>query len=153
MLVTSVVVPALDTLLRVKYGWTLFKKDMWMARICIVVMIIGFLGTSVAPNTPTVLIAISFYSLAAGYEFILRSLLVQAAHSENIATVYTTMSVLETTGLLISGPTLAATFKLGLRWGGSWIGLPFVVAAVLVGTGGLLLYALKEEEQVDAEDE
>lgn len=145
----SVLVPALDYLLRNRYGWTLFKKDMWMARACIVAMVVGYLGVSVAPNSAILLTSLSISSFAAGYEFILRSLLGQAAYGHNVATVYTAMSVLETSSLLVSGPVLAATFRLGLQWGGPWLGIPFVVAALLVGFGGLILLAMKEVKKTD----
>lgn len=134
----SFVLPAVDYTLRTKYAWSMFSKDMWLARGCILAMVVGYLGIAAAPSSVILLAFVSISSLAAGYEFILRSLLGQASKGQNVATVYTTMSVLETTGLLTSGPLLAATFRRGLQWGGPWIGLPFVIASLLVGTGGLI---------------
>ncbi|TQV92256.1 hypothetical protein V2A60_004543 [Cordyceps javanica] len=136
---TSLVIPLLDRLLRLKWSWTLFEKDIFLAQLSLAIMVTGFFGIGIASTSAVMLAFLCWTSLSRGHEFIMRSLLAQAAGEANAAVVYTTNSVLETAGIAMAGPLLAAAFQKGLSWGGVWLGFPFFVASALVFVGSCLL--------------
>lgn len=40
------------------------------------------------------------------------------------------ISTLEAVGILIAGPLLAISFRIGMQGGGAWLGLPYIVAGL-----------------------
>jgi hypothetical protein len=56
-------------------------------------------------------------------------------------------------GQLIAGPLLAAFFTIGLRWGGAWLGLPFVFAGFLQILAGLIVFSVKDRSRLARYDE
>jgi hypothetical protein len=42
--------------------------------------------------------------------------------------MFTTLSVMDTTGTLLAGPLVAMTFKFGVRIGGLWHGMPYLLS-------------------------
>lgn len=146
---TSVIIPLLDRLLRLKWSWTLFEKDIFLAQLSLAIMVTGFFGIGLASTSAVMLVFVSWTSLSKGQEFIMRSLLAQAAGEANVGVVYTTVSVLETGGIAVVGPLLSAAFRQGLDWGGFWIGFPFFVAGVLVSIGSCLVWAASRTAKVD----
>ncbi|OAA77372.1 Major facilitator superfamily domain, general substrate transporter [Akanthomyces lecanii RCEF 1005] len=146
---TSLIIPLLDGLLRLKWSWTLFEKDIFLAQLSLAIMVTGFFGIGLASTSAVMLVFVSWTSLSKGQEFIMRSLLAQAAGEANVGVVYTTISVLETGGIAVVGPLLAAAFRQGLDWGGAWIGFPFFVAGILVFIGSSLVWAASRTAKVD----
>lgn len=63
---------------------------------------------------------------------------------------------MEIASALVATPVLAGLWALGLKWGGAWIGLPFIGLGVVVVVGGAGVWifgwlgldkgVLKEEE-------
>lgn len=58
------------------------------------------------------------------------------AEQEHLGALYGAIAVFTYCGILAGGPLLALTFSWGMRIGGMWMGLPFLVAA------GLFSFAL-----------
>ncbi|KAJ3496587.1 hypothetical protein NLG97_g2554 [Lecanicillium saksenae] len=153
MVTTSVFIPLLDRLLRQKWSWTLFEKDIFLAQLSLAIMTIGYFGIGSASTSAVMLAFLSFMSLSKGHEFIMRSLLAQAAGEANVGVVYTTNSVLETVGMAVAGPLMAAAFRRGLEWGGVMIGFPFFVASVVLFLGSCLVWIASRTAKVDLHHE
>lgn len=79
----------------------------------------------------------------------MRSLLAQVAGEANAGVVMTTMSMLETTGIVVAGPLLAAAFRQGLKLGGVFLGFPFFVATALLILGACFVVAAARTSKVD----
>lgn len=146
---TSLIVPFFDHLLRNRWSWTLFSKDMILAKSSLIFMVIGYSGIGLAATSGLLITFVAVASLSKGHEYIMRSLLAQSAGEANVAVVFTTMSVLESCGSIVSGPLLAASFRFGLRQGEFWIGFPFFMAALLVFTGLCLVSAASRTAKRD----
>jgi hypothetical protein len=62
----------------------------------------------------------------------MQSLITSLSQQNGIAKLYSTISVIETIGSMISHPVLAGALTTGIRLGGWSLGLPFFVCAVLL---------------------
>lgn len=150
--VTALLLPALDYFLRNKCHMSLIHKDMWLVRISILVMMVGALCVGLSPTVSLLIASLTIYGLGSGYEFAMRAMLAQVA-GDRVATVYTTMSFMESAGDLIASPSLAYVYQVGLRWGGGWIGLPFFTLAGLFGVAAAIVWLVRTRDFVKAEEE
>lgn len=82
-------------------------------------------------------------SLGGGYNVLIRSLLTSIVEANHVGTLYNTIAVTETVGLVIAGPLLSASFRRGLEMGGAWIGLPFIVAGGLFVTAIVVVFSIR----------
>lgn len=125
-------------------------KDLWLARASILVQVMGCLIIGLA-DTPAVLIpGVALQALGTGFHPLVRGIVTNllvarsrgddgdhngsSAASEGnqvVGLLYSVIAFIETTGTMVANPLLAAAFRVGLEWGGSWVGLPFLLAAVL----------------------
>jgi hypothetical protein len=87
-------------------------------------------------------IGLCFLSLGNGYPPLVRSLLASIVDKTHVNTMYTTISVFETMGSIIAGPLLAGAFRIGLKLGGAWIGLPFLAAGCLFGSAAVIVISI-----------
>ncbi|KAF2839659.1 major facilitator superfamily MFS-1, partial [Patellaria atrata CBS 101060] len=108
------------------------RKDLILSRASALIMALGFLTTASAPNVPLFLVACAIYNLGGGLMFLLRSLLTSLVEPHHVGRLYTTLGVIENVGLIVGAPLLAELFRIGVKWGGNWIGLPFLACAGLV---------------------
>ena len=73
---------------------------------------------------------------------------IRRADDEHASLVYLAVAFMRGTGQLIAGPLLAAFFTLGLRWGGAWLGLPFVFAGFLQILAGVIVCSVKDRSRL-----
>lgn len=139
---TAVVLPLVDVLLRKKLRISLAAKDMWLVRGSILIMLLGSICVGLSKSTVMFVLSLAVFGLGSGYEFAMRGLLAQIA-GDSIATVYTTMSLMETIGELIAGPMLARLYRVGLGWGGDWIGLPLFAIAGLFTVAAIIVWCIR----------
>lgn len=78
------------------------------------------------------------FNLGTVYNQVLKTLLVVVV-GENSVVLFSGLNILETIGNLASAPLVAQAFKLGLRLGGIWIGLPVMFGGVFAVVGLLML--------------
>lgn len=69
-------------------------------------------------------------ALGYGYTFVLRGLLTSLI-SRDIAMLYSMISFVEAAGSIVATPLLGVSFRIGLDYGGVWIGLPYLTAGLL----------------------
>lgn len=147
----AVVLPLIDVLLRKRMRLSLISKDMWLVRGSIFIMLLGSVGISLSTSKVTFVSSLAVFGLGSGYEFAMRALLAQIA-GDSVATVYTTMGFMEAIGELIAGPMLARLYRVGLGWGGDWIGLPFFAIAGLFTIAALIVWCIRLPDSPDTED-
>ncbi|KAF4511925.1 hypothetical protein G6O67_001122 [Ophiocordyceps sinensis] len=143
LLLVAVVLPLVSRLLLSRLGLSPLVKDLCLVKAGLSALIIGALGIGLAPNSSLLIASIMVYALGYGYSPAMRSLLTLVAGHDNIGTLFTAMSVLETAGTLLAGPLMAATFRLGLAWGEFWIGLPFVSVGAIMTCAAVIVFGIR----------
>ncbi|KAM3441646.1 hypothetical protein MY4824_001424 [Beauveria thailandica] len=129
-----VVLPALSWLMLRRDGVSALQKDLWLARGSGCVQVLGSFLTALAPTGPAFVAAIALYECNRGYMPSMVSVIVSVAERAGIAqqtTVYACVSTMSATGAMLAGPVVASAFRVGLQWGQSWYGLPFLAAGLL----------------------
>lgn len=126
----GLILPFATQVLLARFGLSPLLKDLWLARGGIVTLIIGAFCIGLANSSPLLVFGLIIYSLGYGYGPAVRGLVVTMAEGRQTGLLFTSMSLLESIGLLVAGPLLAATFKVGMGWGSVWIGLPFISAGL-----------------------
>jgi predicted membrane channel-forming protein YqfA (hemolysin III family) len=64
----------------------------------------------------------------------------------NLTSLYTAIAIMDTIGGIIAGPLLALTFNAGLKLGGQWIGLPFLIVSVFFLGVGCVIFMVQLPE-------
>ena len=111
-------------------------KDFQLARASCVIMFAGTLTIGLSGSSAVMILGAVLYVLGGGYNLLLRSLLASVVEPHHRGTLFNSFGILESLGIAISGPILAQAYRVGLGWGGVWVGLPFLVGS------GLFLFAL-----------
>ncbi|KAM7210972.1 MFS transporter [Rhypophila decipiens] len=118
------------------------RSDMFLIRTSSVFLTLGFLGIGLAPNLPLLVASLVINSLSWGLWSLLRSLstdLVREAHHVARLNSLIGIGIIDTVGLMVGSPALAAMFTKGMELGGPWRGLPFVVCGAAVAVLTLIL--------------
>ncbi|KGQ08184.1 hypothetical protein BBAD15_g6490 [Beauveria bassiana D1-5] len=129
-----VVLPALSWVMLRRETVSALQKDLWLARGSGCVQVLGSFLTALAPTGPAFVAAIALYECNRGYMPSMVSVIVSVAERAGTAqqtTVYACVSTMSATGAMLAGPVMASAFRIGLQWGQSWYGLPFVAAGLL----------------------
>ncbi|KAM3516752.1 hypothetical protein NHJ13051_009616 [Beauveria bassiana] len=118
-------------------------KDMWLSRGSILCLVVGTFGLGLAPTSANMILALTVYSLGSGYGATIRSLLTATVSPNHTGMLYSLMSLLENTGALVAGPLLAVTFRIGMGWGGVWVGLPFIAAGFMFSIAMVVVFSIQ----------
>ena len=86
---------------------------------------------SVASVPGLFVLSLVIQSLGFGFTPLCRALLNAVVEPHTVATLNTTISLVETLTGLIGGPVFGWLLGKGMEMGGSWLGLPFLVMTVL----------------------
>ncbi|KAM0240811.1 hypothetical protein ACHAP5_007846 [Fusarium lateritium] len=118
-------------------------QDVWIARACVVVLVIaycmaGFTDNQVMFVTAIILSAVNFCLNPA-----LRSLLLTMAHGVGAGAVLSAVEVLNAIAAVVSGPVMAAGFRLGMDWGGKWLGLHWFIAMLILLPGAMIVVFMR----------
>lgn len=141
MLLTVILPIASQTLAR-KTALSTQSRNLWLARISVLMSTFGSFTIGLSETEGFMYFGLGLFALGYGYPPLIRSLLASIIDKHHFNMMYTTMSVFETMGSVVAGPLLAASFRTGLEWGDTWIGLPFLVAGSLFGSAALAVSAM-----------
>lgn len=151
ILMMAVILPTITKMLKTKYRISGPPLDLKIIRGSAPFLTIGcfLLGWA---STPSLFItAIVIYTMGAGFRVTLESFLASTVRSDQLATLYVAISVIDTMGTFVASPLLAATFAKGLHMGGPWIGLPFIATSIIYLFCGVLTAFLSLNSPVQAE--
>jgi hypothetical protein len=118
-------------------------KDLYLARASGLCLIIGAFTIAFAINPALDGIGIVIMSLGGGCGLLIRSLLTSLVEPHHIGTLYTLIAVCETTGTMVAGPLLSTSFSWGLKLGGLWVGMPFMVVGCLYSIATLIVWTVR----------
>jgi hypothetical protein len=140
-LLLVLVLPVVNVQARRRFGPQ--RSDLWLGRISGTVFTLSFLGLGLAPKLPFLVSALVVDAFGWGWFSFLRSLATSLVESHHVARLNSFIGVLDTIGLMVGSPLLAALFTKGLEFGGPWLGLPFLFNACVVASITLLLLLVK----------
>jgi hypothetical protein len=123
-----VLVPLLSSFLIRRLHYSALEKDLTVARVAAVSGMIGYFLIFIAPNPVPLNIGCLFVSLSMPFVIAIISVATSFTSAEHVATLYTAMSVSQSIGIIIAGPTFAKLYGAGMQLGLEWSGLPFAVA-------------------------
>lgn len=126
-----VLMPLLSSFLLQRLHYSTLKKDLTIAKIAAVSGIIGYSLIFVASNSVPLTIGCLFVSFSMPFVVAITSVATSFTPAEYVATLYTALSVSQSIGITIAGPTFAKLYSAGMHIGLEWSGLPFGVAAAL----------------------
>ncbi|OAA36648.1 MFS transporter [Metarhizium rileyi] len=139
-LVLLLLLPAASRVLVNKRRVGPLGRDLILARISLLFLIAGSFLTAFAPTAWLFITALITTSLGAGFSTLCRALLNALVEPHTVATLNTTVSMMETAMGLISSPVLGWFLSKGIELGGVWTGLPYLVCAALAAiTGAMML--------------
>ncbi|RDW58813.1 MFS transporter-10 [Coleophoma cylindrospora] len=141
IIVYVLVLPGASWLLQQKFHLSEKRKDMFLARFSVIFLSLGFFIAALSPTVFGATAGFVVSTLGKGYGNIIRSLVTSLVPPGFIARLYTMITVVETFGLLLSGPLLAALFRAGLsQEDPDWLGLPFLVAGGMAALVAALIW-------------
>ena len=107
------------------------QKDLSLARGSIICFTLGTLGIGLSPAIGTLIPSMMLQSSGSGFVFLTRSIISTLVDRDQTARLYTVIEILQSVGNVVASLTITAVFQLGLRLGGFWIGLAWMVTSSL----------------------
>ncbi|TGO21052.1 hypothetical protein BPAE_0245g00020 [Botrytis paeoniae] len=146
ILLLLLLIPLLSSLLITKFHFSSTHKDLLLARISSLFLILGALTIAISPSLHLTIIGLIIYTLGTGFVSLVRSLITGLVDQKHVARVFALIAVVETSSALLTGPAVAGLYELGLVWRGEWtgwLGLPFLGLAVVCGVGSVGVWGVK----------
>ncbi|KAE8552481.1 hypothetical protein EYB25_003859 [Talaromyces marneffei] len=129
--VLTILLPALSEFLARRAQLDRAARDKRASQISVITVILGHLLIFVADSPVELSAGVILSALVSAFTVTARSTLSSLIDQKYLATVYTGLSVMAYSGVVAGGPLLASSFRWGMKLGGFWMGLPFIVAADL----------------------
>ncbi|KAF2492574.1 MFS general substrate transporter [Lophium mytilinum] len=134
LLTLIVILPGISMLLLKWMKLAPQRGDLWISRGSVAFTVLSFLIMGFS-FTPAILIwGLIFYTFGTGFSMAMRSIavfMVGGQASKDIGRLFAVVAILENCGMLISGPLIAQFFRWGMKLGNAWLGMPFLLSAVL----------------------
>lgn len=153
VLVLLVLVPVLgEVVMRIRGGGDGGDRDLVLARISAVSLVIGQAIFAAAPDAPTALLGLALLTLGAGAPSLCRAALTRIVGRQSVGRVFGLLAVCEMLGYLTYGVGLEALFQFGLQHGmgpdgtvvpGGQVFLSsifFIAALTYLWSGGLIWF-------------
>ncbi|KAF2279648.1 MFS general substrate transporter [Westerdykella ornata] len=138
--------------------------DLWLARSSIILSTLSFVIMGIAAHPALLVLGLLVFNLGTGYNAALRSVsihVVGGQSSPDIGRLFAVIAIVESIGVMIAGPALAAIFEWGIELGEPWIGIPFLATAAVHGAVTFVTFIISVKDrpmsapgyvQVDNED-
>jgi len=143
--------PLMAKFLQARFGLKGLWRDLWLARVTVLFFPVGFLLMTLSRTLAPMAVGMGLTALGSGCGSLVRSITNGMVDSTQRARLNGAISIVDTLGILISGPLLAEIFALGLRMGGGWMALPFAVATVLTAIASAVVWLVRLPEAADME--
>ncbi|KAI7238202.1 hypothetical protein KC330_g2675 [Hortaea werneckii] len=131
------------------------RKDLYLARASQGFVLVGWTLVGLSPNLVCVVVSLVVAALGQSTYLLIRSFLTSLVPADQIARVYSIVSLVDTVGAMLGSPLLAGLFGRGLALGGGWVGLPFYFLGVISAGFAALLFGvdLRKGEESDGDRE
>ncbi|KAM3435423.1 hypothetical protein MY4824_004889 [Beauveria thailandica] len=132
--------------LSLRVGIPPIRHDAWIARISIALVMVSSWMAGWARTVPIFVVAMVLSAFSLCLEPAMRSLILYSAKETGTGMLFSVMELLQALGFIASGPIVASSFRLGLRWGEKWLGLPLFIAACMAMPGALIIFLVRIED-------
>ncbi|KGQ06446.1 Major facilitator superfamily domain-containing protein 10 [Beauveria bassiana D1-5] len=126
-------------------------QDAWISRVSVLVAVTCSCLAGAAPDVGVFTVSVILYAFSSCLEPTVRSLVVAMGRDAGTGSIISALEVLTAVSIAIAGPVIAATFRLGMRLGGGWIGLPMYIGGGIMVPGALILLFMRFDEEVAEE--
>ncbi|KAF7546054.1 hypothetical protein G7Z17_g8707 [Cylindrodendrum hubeiense] len=126
-----IILPLASVLITKRYNYGPLQRDLFLSRISSLFLVSGVLLMTVAAAPWLFVTSLVITSLGNGFSTLCRALLNAVVEPHTVATLNTTISLVEMLIALISGPAMGWLLSEGMDLGGAWQGLPFLVLTAL----------------------
>ncbi|OAA64742.1 Major facilitator superfamily domain, general substrate transporter [Niveomyces insectorum RCEF 264] len=141
LLLLLVLLPAASYAITRWTARTALQRDLWLTQMSCAGMLVGTAVIGLSRNPVTMITGVVLYCLGNGYTLLLRSLLAALVEPSHLSTLLNTAGILESLGIVVAGPLLAAAFRAGLNI--HFVGLPFLVATALFALAMVVLVLVR----------
>ncbi|CRG89187.1 MFS transporter, putative [Talaromyces islandicus] len=124
-------VPFLSTYLTRSLHYSAVEKDLYISRASAVFGVVGYFLLFTAPTPALLIFGTLLKSLSLPFLIAVMSVATAFVSPEHVATLYSAMSVTQSLGTIVAGPTFAKLYAVGMRLGLGWSGLPFAVGSLI----------------------
>jgi len=154
-LVVIVAVPGLSGVLTRRYRFSVFGKDLFLARVSMALLIVAALMEGFSRGIVLFVAGLVVGTFGSSHGPLLRAVATAHVDGNMTSRLYSLMSVVEMSGTALGGPVLAACFNVGLARGGLWKGLPWFYIAGLISLALVSLAFVRKprDNKVSSEDE
>ena len=112
-------------------GWTTVQKDALLIKFSWTSITVGILIIGLAPNIVLLFFGDILVTFGVGASGILHSLLSNQVEKDQVAKLFTAMTMIQLVGAMVGDPLLALSFSKGIEMGGGWLGLPYLLSGAL----------------------
>ncbi|PLN83339.1 MFS transporter [Aspergillus taichungensis] len=119
------------------------QKDLYLARVSIIFLIVGTLGIGLSPTVATLIPSLITQTAGAGFVFLTRALVTTLVRREETARLFTMIEVLQSVGNVVASLSITAVFQIGLEMGGVWIGLAWMMTSTAFTLVGLAIWLFR----------
>ncbi|RAQ55843.1 MFS transporter [Aspergillus flavus] len=112
-------------------------RDLRITQGSAAILAVGFGIMAVADHPVLFAFGVSILALGWGFYSTLRNVATTLVAESQIGTLNTTIALVQGIGSMIAGPLLASAFREGMTLGGTWMGLPYMMGAILFLLAGL----------------
>jgi len=142
------VLPYVNNLLSKRYKLHALIRDLLVTRVSILFLTLGALVIGLAPNIGVFMIGLIALGLGSPFIIALRCVVTHLVPTESLGTLYTSIGLIQSLGMMAQGPVLAALFKQGLKVGIT--GMPYYfVAGTFAVSGAIVLFTPMPEDQIE----
>lgn len=141
--------PTASSWLRCRKAYTAFRTDLLLARVSFTFVTAGLFLLGLAPSISLFLTGLFIFTLGAGLDALLQSLLASLVPTTAIARLFTITCIVQTVAMLAAAPFLAGLYRWGLQQAGNaWIGSPFICCGIISGVATVMMWLLRIEKRI-----
>jgi hypothetical protein len=119
------------------------EKDLWLARGSIFCLTLGTLGIGLSPSIATLIPSMVVQASGSGFVFITRSIITTLVERDETARLFTAVEIIQSLGNVIASLSITTVFQVGLRLGGFWIGLAWMMTSTLFCLVGVAIWCFR----------
>ncbi|KAJ6008256.1 hypothetical protein N7540_012232 [Penicillium herquei] len=116
------------------------EKDLFLARGSIVFLTVGTLGIGLSPVIGTLIPSLILQTSGSGFVFLTRSIISTLVERDETARLYTAIEILQSIGNVVASLSITTVFQIGLRMGGFWVGLAWMMTSTLFCMVGVAIW-------------
>ncbi|KAJ5659942.1 hypothetical protein N7507_006393 [Penicillium longicatenatum] len=128
------------------------ERDLYLARASIICLTLGTLGIGLSPTIGTLIPSMIIQTSGSGFVFLTRSIITTLVERDETARLYTVIEVLQSMGNVVASVSITTVFQLGLRLGGVWVGLAWMMTSTLFCMVAAAIWAFRLPQTSRASD-